>query len=49
MGSPSVVKLQDENGIDWMALYSLEKQSDGDLRDQRMPPRQGAGQRRVRG
>jgi hypothetical protein len=21
--------LQDENGIDWMALYSLEKQSDG--------------------
>ena len=26
------VKLQDENGIDWMALYSLEKQSDGDWR-----------------
>ncbi|WP_027172188.1 DUF4864 domain-containing protein [Methylobacterium sp. 10] len=23
------MKLQDENGVDWMALYSLEKQSDG--------------------
>ena len=23
------VKLQDENGVDWMALYSLEKQTDG--------------------
>ncbi|MCC0806714.1 DUF4864 domain-containing protein [Methylobacterium sp. W2] len=23
------MKLQDENGVDWMALYSLEKQNDG--------------------
>lgn len=23
------VKLQDEDGVDWMALYTLEKQSDG--------------------
>ncbi|GJE19382.1 DUF4864 domain-containing protein [Methylobacterium marchantiae] len=23
------VKLQDENGVDWVALYSLEKQTDG--------------------
>ncbi|WP_019905333.1 DUF4864 domain-containing protein [Methylobacterium sp. 77] len=23
------VKLQDENGVDWMALYSLQKQTDG--------------------
>ncbi|KQP51859.1 topoisomerase II [Methylobacterium sp. Leaf399] len=26
------VKLQDEDGVDWMALYTLEKQSDGEWR-----------------
>ena len=23
------VKLQDENGVDWVALYTLQKQADG--------------------